>query len=140
MPIISFAWTTVALLAHKKTVTRRDWSDRTYLMWLKAWEENRLIQPAWDQAPFVKGAKKIGDIKLTCSPYRERLGDMPESDVPLEGGLWATKKDYIEYMGGDRNKVLTVVRFELLADISTEMRVEQQYEIWLKESIDRSCR
>ena len=30
--IISFAWTTPALLAGRKTVTRRDWSDRYALL------------------------------------------------------------------------------------------------------------
>lgn len=52
---------------------------------------------------------------MTARPYRERLGDFPESDLAAEGGLWPTVADYIKLQGGDPEKVLVVIRFCKLA-------------------------
>jgi hypothetical protein len=108
--IISFAWTTPQFLAGTKTVTRRDWSDRTFNQWRKAWDEDRLQHDAWDKNPRPKG-KKVGTFMMTARPYRERLGDFPASDLAAEGGLWPTVQDYINLQGGDPEKVLVVIRF-----------------------------
>jgi hypothetical protein len=110
--IITFAWTTPQFLAGIKTVTRRDWSDRTFAQWCKAWDEQRLVHHAWDKSPRC-GGKKVGTLILTARPYRERLGDFPEYDLAAEGGLWASMQDYVDLQGGDLNldRVLTVVRF-----------------------------
>jgi hypothetical protein len=60
---------------------------------------------------------KVGTFILTARPYRERLGDFPESDLAAEGGLWETVQDYIDLQGGDLDKQLTVIRFsKLLGD------------------------
>jgi hypothetical protein len=106
--ILSFAWTTDPFLAGLKTVTRRDWGDRTFAQWCKAWDERRLVHSAWDKNPRCKG-KEVGTFILTAKPYRERLGDFPEHDLAAEGGLWETVEDYINLQGGDPDKVLTVV-------------------------------
>jgi hypothetical protein len=108
--IISFAWTTEVFLAGKKTVTRRDWSDRTFQQWCKAWDERRLVHDAWDKCP-RNGGKKVGSFVLTCRPYREKLGDFPEDDLVAEGNLWSSVEEYIDLQGGDPEKVLVVVRF-----------------------------
>jgi hypothetical protein len=110
--IITFAWTTSQFLAGTKTVTRRDWHDRTFAQWCKAWDERRLVHDAWDFNPRNHG-KKVGTFILTTRPYRERLGDFPEYDLAAEGGLWFSMQEYIDLQGGDLNldKVLTVVRF-----------------------------
>ena len=108
--LISFAWTTSQFLDGTKTVTRRAWSDRTFAQWCKAWDEGRLEHSAWDKNPRCKG-KMVGSFKLTARPYRERLGDFPETDLAAEGGLWATVQDYIDLQGGDPEKVMVVIRF-----------------------------
>jgi hypothetical protein len=113
MAIVSFAWTTPQFLDGTKTVTRRDWSYRTFIQWRNAWDDHRLVHDAYDKSPRSKG-KKVGTFMMTARPYRERLGDFPESDLAAEGGLWATVQDYIDLQGGDQNKVLTVIRFRKL--------------------------
>lgn len=106
--IISFAHTTEAFLAGIKTVTRRDWSDKHFQQWLKAYEAGRLIHDAYDKSPRCHG-KKVGQFELTCMPYREALRDMPESDLKAEGDLWDSLADFIG--NRDPNHVVTVVRF-----------------------------
>ncbi len=107
---ISFAWTTPQFQDGTKTVTRRDWCDRTFYQWRNAWDDHRLVHDAWDKNP-RNGGKKVGTFMMTARPYRERLGDFPESDLKAEGGLWATIQDYIELQGGDISKKLVVIRF-----------------------------
>ena len=70
--IISFAWTTPQFLAGTKTVTRRDWSDRTFIQWRNAWDEQRLVHAAYDKSP-RSGGQKVGTLTLTARPYPERL-------------------------------------------------------------------
>jgi len=106
--ILSFAYTTDAFLADEKTATRRHWAERTLRMWQKAWDEERLEHDAWDKSPRY-GGRKIGRLKLTHRPYLEALGDMPESDLAAEGGLW----DSLEEFRGDDppDTIVAVVRF-----------------------------
>jgi hypothetical protein len=113
--LISFAWTTPQFLDGTKTVTRRDWSDRTFAQWCRAWDEKRLTHDAWDKNPRC-GGKKIGAFALTARPYRERLGDFPAADLAAEGGLWETVQDYIGLQGGDPGKDLVVIRFRKIAE------------------------
>jgi hypothetical protein len=56
----------------------------------------------------------VGTIRLTCEPYKERLADMPEGDVVAEGGLWASKQEFIEAFGGGPDLAVVVVRFGLI--------------------------
>jgi hypothetical protein len=37
--------------------------------------------------------------------------DMPESDLDAEGGLWATRQEFVDLFGGDPNREVAVVRF-----------------------------
>lgn len=111
--ILSNARTTNVLLAGQKTCTRRVWSERTARAWVNAYKSDRLIHAAWDKCSFVKGAKKIADIKLTQSPYQERLKDMPQSDLDAEGGLWASREEFINLFGSPGIEVW-VVRFRLV--------------------------
>lgn len=110
--ILSFAWTTDVLLSGKKTCTRRQWSDRKALAWLNAYHQGRVVHQAWTNAPFVRGAKKVADIRLTQLPYQERLADMSESDLEAEGGLWADKEEFLNLFS-DPDLIVWVVRFEL---------------------------
>jgi hypothetical protein len=108
--ILSFNWTTAAYQAGDKTCTRRQWSQRHMEMWQRAWDQDKHIHDAWDKSPRCKG-KKIGQFRLTCRPYWERLADMPEQDLSAEGGLWSGVDEFIELFGGNPDRDVAVVRF-----------------------------
>ena len=55
---------------------------------------------------------------VTQPIYQERLCDMPESDLEAEGGLWASGQEFIDLFGGNPNRVVWVVRFELVQVIN----------------------
>jgi hypothetical protein len=115
---ISFAWTTPALLAGQKAVTRRDWNDR-YAASFRAGE----MVAAYDRQA-RHGGKQVATIRLLRAPYKESTADAPASDYEAEGftylegigalvdgltprALWRAWHVYPEY--------LWVVRFELAA-------------------------
>ena len=79
MKIISFAWTTPALLAGRKTRTRREWTDE----YAKRFHVGDLCQ-AWNHVPRVKDAKRIGTIEITAI-RRERYSDAKGEDWEKEG-------------------------------------------------------
>lgn len=105
MKIISFVWTVEALLAGKKTVTRRFWTDN-YAEQFKAGD---LVQ-AYDRSPRFKG-KQVAIIRLIQTPYEESLSLMTDEEEKAEGGLWGSAEAFIEAMGGP-DKVPWVIRFE----------------------------
>lgn len=78
--IVSFAWTTPALLAGEKNVTRREWQEK----YARMFHAGDLVQ-AWDKQPRFKGARRVGTIRLTADPYVERLCDIPDADWHGEG-------------------------------------------------------
>lgn len=108
--IISFGWTTSAFLAGDKTCTRRQWSPRHMAAWQKAYDQGRLIHDAWDKNPRCRG-QRIGQIRLACRPYYERLADMHPDDLAAEGGLWTSIEEFITLFGDPAQEVC-VVRFE----------------------------
>lgn len=111
--IISFAWTTPVLLTGKKTVTRRRWSGRYHNLWVDHYARGFYVHDAYDKSPRF-GGKRVGRILLTEMPKWERLCDMPESDLDAEGGLWASKKEFIELFGGDASQIVSVIRFRFI--------------------------
>jgi hypothetical protein len=117
MPWISFAWTTPALLAGKKTVTRRLWDDRFAQRFIWAYRNDDPVI-AYDKNP-RNGGKPVATILLTEEPHKERLGDMPFQDVEAEGGLWLDRADFIAAFL-EKNPVCTedtqlwVIRFKLI--------------------------
>lgn len=76
--IISFAWTVPALLARRKTRTRRLWDDG----YAKRFKVGDIVQ-AWDKQPRFKG-KKIAEIKI-ISIKKENISLMPSEDFEKEG-------------------------------------------------------
>lgn len=118
--IISFAWTIEPLLAGLKTCTRRDWCDAYFQQWVRAWREGRHIHQAFDKSPRF-GGRQRARIRLTCEPYRERLADMPEGDLVAEGGLWASKDEFI-VLFDEPEKPVAVVRFGLCDKAGTLLR------------------
>lgn len=79
MKIISFSWTSPALLARAKSVTRRDWKLRH----AESFRKDELVQ-AWDKSPRFEG-KKIGIIRLLRAPYLENTFWLPDEDYEREG-------------------------------------------------------
>lgn len=84
MMIISFAWTTPAIVALQKRCTRRDWND-DYAARFHAGS----VLAGYDRNPRFKG-KQICVVKLTQKPYRERYCDVPDSDWQAEGFEYLT--------------------------------------------------
>ncbi len=107
MKIISFSWTTQALLAGKKTVTRRDWDDK----YAQSFKNGDWVQ-AYDKSPRSDG-KRVCLIKLTKDPYKQWLHEVTDADEKKEGSLWGSGKAYQSAMGQDR--LLWVIEFELMA-------------------------
>lgn len=87
MKIISFAWTTPALLAGVKTCTRREWSPR----YAKSFYKGELVQ-AWDKLPRAKG-KRVGTIRLTADPFLSN--EYPDSDYTNEGLRWMERNRHL---------------------------------------------
>lgn len=82
MSYIVFAWTTPALLAGHKTVTRREWSYRHALQF----HAGQLVD-AWGANPRNQG-RRVATIRLIADPVRESLADFPEADFEAEGFAW----------------------------------------------------
>jgi len=83
--IISFGWTTPALLAGIKTVTRRDWNPKH----AARFHAGDLID-AWNTSPRnIRGSPcKVATIRLTNDPYQEWTNEAPEDDYEKEGFRW----------------------------------------------------
>lgn len=112
--IISFAWTTDALLAGAKTCTRRSWSS-VHARVFHGWQ----VVEAWDKLPYA-GGHHVADIVLIEAPYLS--AEYPEGDYEREGLAWMEKQGRL--IKGQSPRVfweewrakapsLWVVRFEL---------------------------
>lgn len=86
--LISFAWTTAALIAEVKTCTRRDWSDE-YALKLRVGEE----LTAYDHLPRAHG-RPVARIRLTEHPVKESTADAPPEDWEREGFAYLEEHGY----------------------------------------------
>jgi len=127
MKIISFAWTTPALLALRKTVTRRDWKEK-YASGFHAGDE---VQ-AWDKLPRNHG-RPIATIELTAEPSLEPYAEMPDDDYEAEGfkffeehpeflpadAPWSTmnRQVFDQSRRDARGRRLWVIRFRLVESL-----------------------
>jgi site-specific DNA-cytosine methylase len=118
---ISFGWTAQYLPA--KTVTRRDWKDSHAEKFIRAYERgDRIVALDKDKR---YGGKQIGWCKLACLPYKEKLSDMPISDLVAEGGMVDTTKEFIDkYFDGNSSKEVWVIRFEFTSLPTNENQLE----------------
>jgi hypothetical protein len=82
MMIISFAWTSPALIAGAKTCTRRDWNPE-YAMRFKKDD----VCLAYDKQPRF-GGKPVAKIQLIADPIFENTKLAPDSDYQAEGFAW----------------------------------------------------
>lgn len=78
--IMSFDWTTPALLAEEKTVSRRHWKDRH----AQKYRKGMRVQ-AWDHQPRTRKGQHKAWIRLREAPYKQPLCYMPDSDWVAEG-------------------------------------------------------
>jgi hypothetical protein len=88
MKIISFAWTTEAFLAGRKTRTRRDWAYN----YASRFHVGDLCQ-AWNYSPRVKSKNphRIGTLKITGLKY-EALSAVEPEDFEKEGFAYLEEK------------------------------------------------
>ena len=117
--IISFGWTTPALIAGCKQVTRRDWNPK-HAARFKA----GMLIDAWNTSPRnVRGKPhKVALIRLTADPYLEDSAafDVGGPDDEAEGFQWLIKHGHGETVGDiiegwlSRPRPLYVVRFEVV--------------------------
>lgn len=116
--IISFAWTTPALLAGAKTMTRRDWSPE----YAARFHVGDLVD-AWNRSPRVgraKGARRVATIRLARDPYQQFPSEMLRGDFIREGFEWLEANGYAETVAQIREDwrddphPLWVVEFELV--------------------------
>ncbi len=82
MKSISFSWTSAALVARAKDVTRREWNDE----YADRFEKDEVIKATDRQVRF--GGKLLGLIRLTAKPYWESEALMPDRDYAGEGYEW----------------------------------------------------
>jgi len=115
MAIITFTLTAREFIAGQKSVTRRAWKKRHWQRWQGWWDAGRLEHEAWDRLP-ISGGKRIGRFRLTCRPYREKLAEMPESDLAAEGGMCASLAEFCHLIGKTPADEVTVIRFVKLPD------------------------
>lgn len=117
--IVSFAETTSALQARRKSVTRREWAENH----ARKFTAGLRVQ-AWDKTPRVRGAKRVGTIEIKRAPYREMSDQIPEEDWEGEGFAYMQEHG-LTLFGGmsprevwdgwhDEPRMLWVVRFELV--------------------------
>ena len=122
MLIISYAWTTAALLAVEdghgvKTCTRRSWNENYARMFRAGME----VQ-GWDRSP-RSGGQQIAVVSLTADPYLERTGAMPDADYEKEGLGWMERRGVMirgrtprEFWESwkDADELVYVVRFQVM--------------------------
>ena len=116
--IISFAWTTPALLARRKTVTRRDWSPN----YAARFHMGDLVT-AYGRSP-RHGGRPVATIRLTQEPYLGNTKDVPPEDYEREGFAYlesigaqidgATPQSLWHYWQ-EINQRLWVIRFEIVS-------------------------
>ncbi len=110
MAILSFSKTKEQFIAGEKTVTRRSWADSHFEMWVRLWDSKRLVHDAYDNIPRA-GGRKIGKFRLTTRPYKERLADMPKTDLIAEGGICSSLEQFYELIGASSDDFVAVIRF-----------------------------
>jgi hypothetical protein len=91
--IVSFAWTTTALLAGWKTVTRRKWAESHAAKFAPGVEFD-----AWNRAPYA-GGRKVAScrvVSLRKEPLARILTDRRygAEEIKKEGGLWIGPREF----------------------------------------------
>lgn len=77
--IVSDGLTWPAIMAQRKSVTRRDWQRKTALRFKRG-----VVFQSYHNAPFA-GGKLIAMCRMTHDAYPEAIGVMPDEDWIAEG-------------------------------------------------------
>lgn len=133
--ILSFAWTTPAILARVKTVTRRDYSDEQMAKF-----KHGDLADAYDKLPRARG-NKIGAIRIV-SVHREPIAMMranrayAESEWKKEGGslCWPTVEEFLQTPWKDTHGDPVRIEFEYLMTLNELNTALQQWKCG-----DHSC-
>jgi hypothetical protein len=120
--IISFGWTTPALLAGQKTVTRREWNPK-HAAKFKA----GMLVDAWNTSPrnVHMNPRKVATIRIVEDPYLQSTRQIPDSEWDAEGfeylsanGLNVDGKTpealWFDWRRQGNEQRLYVVRFEVV--------------------------
>lgn len=95
MMVISFAWTTPALVSGNKTCTRREWAD----------EHAALFRAGDPVAAYDRGARnggrQVATITLAEDPYLESSADVPPQDWVNEGFDYLRLQQYARGRRGE---------------------------------------
>src|SRR5262249_47229979 len=96
--IISFAWTTDALLDGRKTVTRRDWPDSHAIKFPVGH-----VAIAYNKQPMFGGVPvaRIRIVSVRREPLAKLLEDSRYGSAELarEGDLWADVHEFVALFG-----------------------------------------
>jgi len=120
--ILSFAWTTPALVLGQKDTTRRDWAPRTIAAARKVMNAGETVA-AWSKSPRFGGIK-VADIRLTEIIEDEDSRTMSDDEWEREGFHVLTALgsmidgssalDVFRFWRFVNDQPQTVVRFELI--------------------------
>jgi hypothetical protein len=135
---ISFGYTTPQLFAGK-SVTRRCWKDSYAQQFIKRWQCGITTYIALDKDRRW-GGKQIGWITLTCCPYKQRLSEMPLSDLAAEGFPELNAQEFIQrFFKGDRTKEVWVIRFKFTPELedSCSARISSNQDA--EGNVDNGC-
>lgn len=97
--IISFSWTSPALISGHKTVTRRDWTA-AHAAKFHACD----LVDAWDRSPRTGKGRKVATIRITREPWRGSTAFVRVEDYDREGFRWLSVHGSPE----DRGRVQTI--------------------------------
>lgn len=127
--IISFGWTTPALLAGHKTVTRRDWKAQH----AEKFKAGMLVD-AWNTSPrnVHMNPRKVAVIRLTQDPYLQQTRQAPTEDWDAEGFEYLSANGFLvagktpealwnEWHRHGNYGALYVVRFEVVEYIEAAL-------------------
>lgn len=84
--IVSFAWTTGAVIARRKRKTRRHWTPE-----YAACFRPGSVHQAYDRSPRFNG-KQVALIRVLKAPYHQNTAEMTEHDFDDEGFAWMTEQ------------------------------------------------
>lgn len=115
--IISFAHTTPALLAGRKTVTRRDWNPDHAAKFGAG-----MFIDAYDRSPRVHG-HRVAKLRITHAPVRENTRVMSDSEYEAEG---------FAYLDAHRVPVVVSALFEKGAFLTWR----EAFEFWRMRAVD----
>lgn len=135
---ISFGYTTPQLF-EGKSVTRRCWKDSYAQQFIKRWQCGITTYIALDKDRRW-GGKQIGWITLTCCPIKQRLSEMPLSDLAAEGFPELNAQEFIQrFFKGDRTKEVWVIWFKFTPELedSCSARISSNQDA--EGNVDNGC-